>query len=516
MKAHEISAVSIGKKLNLLDVWRVAIHNTPVKWDESARKKVIESREYLEKRAQTGEAIYSINTGFGYLANVKVDPSRAKELQVNLLRSHAVGVGPEVDVSVVRAMMLLRAHALAQGHSGVRPELIDRLLDFLNEGISPCVPCQGSVGASGDLAPLAHMSLPLIAEGWVRVHGERCSAQSVFSEKGWKPYELSMKEGLALINGTQFMTAYAALNAVRASRLHRWSCAAAAFSVEALRGTTIAFHPSIQKVRGHPGQILAAQEIMQWLVEPNGEQSDIARSHENCGKVQDPYSFRCIPQVHGASREALLFVEKQIIQEINAVTDNPLVFPNEGLVISGGNFHGQIVSMGQDFSCIALAEMASLAEQRIQKLLHPDFSGLPAFLVKNPGINSGFMIVQVAAASLVSENKTLAHPAVVDSIPTSADKEDHVSMGAWAARKFDMVVKNCERVLVMELATAAQAFEFLRPHRSTDKVEALYQWVRSRTPAMDNDLSLADSFEAMVADLYQPNEITLLDCDTVG
>ncbi|RYZ61044.1 MAG: histidine ammonia-lyase, partial [Proteobacteria bacterium] len=337
--------------------------------------------------------------------------------------------------------LLLRAQNLSLGSSGVRPLIVERLIEFLNLGIHPVVFRQGSVGASGDLAPLSHLALPLIGEGEVTYRGKRQPSAPLLKKLGLSPIELGPKEGLALINGTQFMTSLGTLSLIQAEYLSGIADLAGAISLEALKGTTVAFDPLIHQVRGQQGQIETAARMLKILA-PGGRESAIAKSHEDCDRVQDPYSLRCIPQVHGMTRDTLKFVREIITREINAVTDNPLVFPEQNKVISGGNFHGQYVSMALDFLSIAIAELGSISEQRMEKLINPALSGLPAFLAREGGLNSGFMIVQVAAASIVSENKTLCHPASVDSIPTSADKEDHVSMGAWSAVKCGRVVTN--------------------------------------------------------------------------
>jgi histidine ammonia-lyase len=375
---------------------------------DSAREKMQSSRDYLAAGVAAGKTIYGVNTGFGLLSNVKIAAEELEELQYNLLRSHAVGVGPAMNDEVVRAMLLLRAHNLSIGHSGVRPELVEQIIRLIENEIHPIVPQQGSVGASGDLAPLAHLALVLIGEGEARVDGEKMSGADALKARGIKPIRLEAKEGLALINGTQFMTAIGTLSLLDSEYLADAADSIAAVSLEALRGTTVAFDPAIHEARFHPGQIGVAKRMQSLL--GSESPSEIAKSHVDCTKVQDPYSLRCIPQVHGASREILQFVRGVLEREVNAVTDNPLVFPEQEKVLSGGNFHGQIVAMAMDTLSIAMAEFGSISEQRIEKLINPAISELPAFLTKQGGLNSGFMIVQVAAASVVSENKTLCHP----------------------------------------------------------------------------------------------------------
>lgn len=447
---------------------------------------MMKSYEFLRKKSKSGETIYGVNTGFGLLSNVRIEPKDLNQLQVNLIRSHSVGTGQVLAESEIRAMLLLRAQNLSLGSSGVRPLLVERLIEFLNRGIHPVVFRQGSVGASGDLAPLSHLALPLIGEGEVIYQGKRQAAAPLLKKLKIKPIELGPKEGLALINGTQFMTALGTLSLVHAEYLAGIADLAGALSLEALKGTTVAFDPLIHQVRGQAGQIETAARLMKILA-PGGKHSAIAKSHEDCGRVQDPYSLRCIPQVHGMTRDSLKFVREIVTREINAVTDNPLVFPEQDKVISGGNFHGQYVSMALDFLSIAIAELASISEQRMEKLINPALSGLPAFLAREGGLNSGFMIIQVAAASIVSENKTLCHPASVDSIPTSADKEDHVSMGAWSAVKCGRVVTNVRRVLAMELMAGITGIEFHRPLKSSPFIESTIRMIQKRVPPITRD-----------------------------
>jgi histidine ammonia-lyase len=476
------------KPLTLENVREVAINRRKVELSPVAVKKVERAHRYLMAELKKGDALYGVNTGFGLMSNVRIPEAEIETLQYNLLRSHACGMGDYLADNYVRAMMLLRANALSIGHSGVSLKLIEQILTLLNRGVCPLIPEQGSVGASGDLAPLSHLALVLIGEGKARVKGRVLSGKDALRTAGLKPLRLGPKEGLALINGTQFMTAIGALTLLEAEHLADVSDAAGAMTIEALRGTGTAFEREIHAVRPHPGQVLTAAN-MRKLLSSGGGKSEIARSHEGCGKVQDPYSLRCIPQVHGASRDTFSFVRQILEREINAVTDNPLIFPAEKKILSGGNFHGQIVAIGMDALSIAVAELGSISEQRIEKLVNPAISDLPAFLAPQGGLNSGFMIVQVAAASIVSENKTLCHPASVDSIPTSADKEDHVSMGAWAAVKASRVLRNARRVLAMELLSAAQGLEFLRPLRSSLVLEKIMRVIRKRVPRADTDRS---------------------------
>ncbi len=481
------------KKLAIEDVFSIAQGNQAVKLAPAAIKRIEKANRYLLKKAKSGETIYGVNTGFGLLSNVKIEDQDLAQLQLNLLRSHAVGTGTPLSREQVRAMVLLRAATLTQGNSGVSVALVEALISLLNHEITPWIPEQGSVGASGDLSPLAHLALVLIGEGKAFVDGKLVSGGVALKMRKLKPVVLGPKEGLALINGTQFMAALAVFAVIEAEQLFRVAALSGAMTLEALRGTSVAFDSKIHAVRPHPGQIEVARQFRDLLNHP--KKSEIARSHEGCGKVQDPYSIRCIPQVHGATLETIQFVRTIVEREINSVTDNPLVFVDEDQVLSGGNFHGQYLALGMDFLAIAIAELGSISEQRIEKLINPAISDLPAFLMKKSGINSGFMIVQVAAASIVSENKTLCHPASVDTIPTSADKEDHVSMGAWAARKCLKVIQNVRRVLAMEMMAGTQGVDLLAPLKTTPKLEQVKKEVRKVVPYFDEDAPFYEAIE---------------------
>ncbi len=492
-----METLKIGKKpLTLEEVREVAVERRRVELSAAAVKRIEKAHAFLRSQIETGDAIYGVNTGFGLLSNVRIPDEDIEKLQYNLLRSHAVGTGEYLADEAVRAMLLLRAANLSAGHSGVSLKLVQAILTLLNRGVCPLIPEQGSVGASGDLAPLAHLALVLIGEGRARVKGREMSGAQALRAAGMKPIRLGAKEGLALINGTQFMTALGTLSLLEAEHLCDVADVCAAMAVEAMRGTETAFEEEIHRVRPHPGQIHVAKRIRKILLSGGGL-SEIAKSHENCGKVQDPYSLRCAPQVHGASRDALAYVRQVLEREINSVTDNPLVFPEEGRILSGGNFHGQTVAIAMDLLAIAMAEIASISEQRLEKLVNPAISDLPAFLTAESGLNSGFMIVQVAAASIVSENKTLCHPASVDTIPTSADKEDHVSMGAWAARKAGKVLVNARRVLAMELLASTQGIDLLRPLRTSSVLEAVHKLVRRKVPRIDGDRMFHEDIRAL-------------------
>jgi histidine ammonia-lyase len=501
-----------AKTLTLEEVFQVAVEGQSVVLSEEARKRIQLAHDYLLAKVATGDTFYGINTGFGLLSNVRIPNQDVETLQYNLLRSHACGMGPSLDDCYVRAMLLLRASNLAIGHSGVSVGLVEQILNVLNAGIIPVIPEQGSVGASGDLAPLSHLALVLVGEGRARYKGKEMKGAEALKAAGLVPVRLGPKEGLALINGTQFMTAIGVINLLESEKLCDLADLTGAMSLEALRGTASAFEPEIHRVRPHPGQVKTAANLRKLLL-VGGKKSEIAESHENCGKVQDPYSLRCMPQVHGASRDTLQFVRQVLEREINSVTDNPLVFPEEGKLLSGGNFHGQIVAIAMDTLSIAVAELANISEQRMEKLINPSISDLPPFLTARGGLNSGFMIIQVAAASIVSENKTLCHPASVDSIPTSADKEDHVSMGAWAARKAAKVVTNTKRVLSLELMAAAQGIDLIRPMRSSPAIEKAHELVRRQVKRLDEDRAFFEDYDG-IEDVINSKEFkdNIQDC----
>ena len=470
-----------GTKLDIDTVSRVALDPTVnVALSSKARKSCQKNRRVIEKLLRKGAPLYGINTGFGDLAKVSISPNDLVRLQENLIRSHAVGVGNPLDEEIVRASLLLRANTLARGASGARPELIDALLGLLNANVVPVIPEKGSLGASGDLAPLAHMSLVLMGEGEAFYQGRRITGALALKKAKLTPLSLEAKEGLALINGTPIMSAIACLTLVRARTLLKAASTVAAMSIEALRGTDAAFDARIHELRGHPGQIEVARHLRASL-----ENSSIRASHRECEKVQDAYSLRCTPQVLGASLDAWIHTKTVIEREINAVTDNPLVF--EDGVFSGGNFHGEPVGLVMDYLSCAMAEIGSISERRSFRLLTSALSDLPPFLVKTSGVNSGLMIAQYTAASLVSENKVLAHPATVDSIPSSADQEDHVSMATTAARKTWAILDNIDNVLAIEYLCAAQALDLLRPLKPSPSSAAARKLLRKYVPTIDED-----------------------------
>jgi histidine ammonia-lyase len=460
--------VLTGADLTVADVEAVARHGAAAALDTHARARMQEARDVIDRLVAEGAVVYGVTTGFGALADRSIATADVERLQENLLASHAAGVGESLPRDVVRAMLLLRANTIALGHSGARPLIADRLLDFLRLGVHPVVPAQGSVGASGDLAPLAHLALPLIGRGQVELNGQVVPSLVALREVGLEPLVLGPKEGLALLNGTQLMSALGALLLVDADRLVRTASTVSAMTVEAMLGTDVAFSAAYQLARPHPGQIAVADELRRLLRDSGLQASHHASPH----KVQDPYSLRCIPQVHGAVRDALDHLRRVLDIELNAATDNPLVFPGGGvadasaratgggLVISGGNFHGEPVALALDFAKLAIAELGSISERRTALLLDPHLNGgLPAFLAPASGLDSGLMILQYTAAALASENKVLVHPASADSIPTSANQEDHVSMGPIAGRQAGQVLEHVERILAIEAICAAQALD---------------------------------------------------------
>ncbi len=455
----------------------------PKRWDLLRQQ-----RQSIEKAIDNGQTIYGVNTGFGYLSKVRIPKEDIQALQTNLIRSHACGVGEPLPESIVRGMLILKAHNFLLGHSGIRRECVEALLTFLENDILPMVPSKGSVGASGDLAPLAHVAMALLGEGQVYHDTKLKAASEVLAQIGIQSFVPQMKEGLSLINGTQFMSVQGAHCAITARNLIEAADFCAALSLEGMAGTASAFDARIHKLRAHSGQGASAEKIFSLL-----EKNDAAASYD---KVQDPYSFRCAPQVHGVARMTWDFVNKILETELNSVTDNPLVFDN-GEVLSGGNFHGEPLACSFDYLCIALTELGNISERRIEKLTNPAMSGLPAFLTNSSGLSSGFMIPHVVSAALASENKVLSHPASVDTIPTSADKEDHVSMGAFAARKLDVVCKNVAHILAIEFLAACQAIDLQKSVNLSAPLLSLYSKIRSLCPRLDRDRSLHEEIEKL-------------------
>lgn len=478
-------------RLSLEAIGNIISGGKAIELSDEARSRINACREYLDKKLSTSDdPVYGINTGFGYLYDRRIPAGDLGQLQRNLVMSHACGTGDEVPGEIVKIMLLLKIQSLSYGHSGIHPGTVERLIGFFNNDVLPVVYQQGSLGASGDLAPLAHLSLPLMGMGEVRHKGEMRPVEAVFKDLGWEAIHLRSKEGLALLNGTQFMAAYGVRACLDSLRLIRQADIIAALSLDAFDGRGEAFSSLIQGVRPHRGQVETAGRVLRIL-----EGSElIGRTKRH---VQDPYSFRCIPQVHGASRDALDYVCSVMETEINSVTDNPTIFPEEDEVISGGNFHGQPLALALDHLCLAMAEIASISERRIYRLLSGK-RGLPLFLVASPGLNSGFMIPQYTAASIVSQNKQLCTPASVDTIESSQGQEDHVSMGANAATKAMRVVENTERVLAIELFNAVQALEFRRPARTSAFLEGIVEDYRKKVPFMQNDRVMFGDIRASI------------------
>lgn len=479
-----------GEHLTLEEVLEVAEGKARIKISPSVSQKVKKSRDFVEKALRQGEKIYGVTTGFGLLSDQVIDRSQIEVLQRNLIRSHSVGVGRYFDEITPRAIMVLRANVLAMGYSGVRLEVLKRLVDMINRSVHPLVPEQGSVGASGDLAPLAHLASVVIGEGEAIFQGKVMPGKRAMEKAGIPLVTLKAKEGLALINGTQIMTAVGLLAVLRAERLYEVADIIGACTLDALKGSLRAFDPDIQKVRPFPGQ-LAVSKNFQKL----GQHSEIVESHQFCSKIQDAYSLRCIPQVHGAVRDALAFARSTLEIEVNSATDNPLIFADQGKILNCGNFHGEPVAFALDLLGMVVAELGGISERRIEKLINPALSGLPAFLTSEGGLHSGLMMVQVSAAALASENKVLAHPASVDSIPTSADKEDHVSMGSIAARKGRDIVRNVEHILAMELLCATQGLEFLLPLQPGIGIKEAYRVVHEKVLPITGDRRFSEDIK---------------------
>ncbi len=483
-----------GNPLNLEDLVAVSRQGRPVEVGEKALQRIVQARALIDRWVSEEKRVYGVTTGFGALSDVAISAKDAKRLQRNILLSHAAGVGDPLPEEVVRGAILLRVNDISLGHSGVRPETVAHLLALLNRGVCPVVPSQGSVGASGDLAPLAHMALVLIGEGEAFYNGRRISGKRALKHCGLTPLVLAPGEGLALVNGTQVMTAIGALAVWDAISLAKHTDIAAAMSLEVLMGSRTEFDQRIHQLRPHQGQIESADNMLRIT-----QNSEIISSHEDCCRVQDAYTLRCSPQVHGASRSVLAYVRQAIEIEMNAATGNPLIFPETGEFLVGGNFHGQPVAMAMDALTIAMAELANVSERRIERLVNPQLSGLPAFLVSNGGLHSGMMIAQYTAAALVSENKVLAHPACVDSIPTSANKEDHVSMGAHAARKCRQVIQNAKTVIAIELLCGAQAMDLFTNVKPGEGTLAAYNTVRAEVPHLEEDRIIAKDIDKIVS-----------------
>jgi histidine ammonia-lyase len=500
-----------GNDLTLEELRQVVYQRRPVGMAEAARAKVIAAREVVDKLVQENRLAYAVTTGVGKLSDVRIDAAQNRKLQINLVRSHAVGVGEPLSQEETRAMMLLRANSLAKGFSGIRPDVINMLCEMLNQGVHPVIPSQGSVGASGDLAPLAHLALPLIGEGEATFQGERMSGAEALRHARLEPLVLEAKEAISMINGTQAMLAVGSLALLTADTLAETADVLSAMSLDALRGTDVAFDERMHAARPHVGQIKVAANLRRLIIG-----SQIRESHKDCARVQDAYSLRCVPQVHGAVRDTLEFCRRTMVTEMNSAVDNPLVFVNakaEGDILSGGNFHGEPLAFVLDYLAIALSALAGISERRIERLVNPTLNeGLPPFLAPDAGLNSGFMMPQVTAAALVSENKVLAHPASVDSITTSGNKEDYVSMGMTAAIKLKKVVANTTNVLAIEACAAAQAIDFLEPLKTSRTLEQVHNTIRQASPKLEHDRSLANDF-IKVAELIRSGALTAMHSD---
>jgi histidine ammonia-lyase len=490
-----------GDTLRLEEILQVARNEALVELAPAALERVEASRALVDRIAEGDVASYGINTGFGTLAEVRIDKKDLRELQRNLILSHAAGVGTPLSIPEARALLLLRCNVLAKGYSGIRPQTLGLGIEMLNRGVVPVVPDRGSVGASGDLAPLAHLALVLIGEGEAFVDGVRMKGAAALEKVGLRPVVLEAKEGLALVNGTQAMCAVGILTQLRAEALAELADVAGAMTLEGLLGSHRPFIPQIHQVRPHAGQQQVAAHLRQLL-----EDSALARSHADCSKVQDPYSLRCMPQVHGAARDGLAFARTALEVEANSATDNPLVFVDGEQIVSGGNFHGQPISLALDVQAMALTQLSSISERRMEQLVNPSLSGLPPFLTRHSGLNSGFMIAQVTSAALVAESRILCHPASVDSIPSSAGREDHVSMGMTAALKARSVAEHTRSCLAIELLTAAQALDFRDGVKAGIGVQAAYELIRSKVSYMGSDRELHLDISA-VSDLVDSGQL---------
>lgn len=501
------------EKLTIDDVVEISRRGAPVKASPEGERRVQRATDLIAKWVREGRVIYGITTGFGAMCNVTISPVQTRALQKKILMSHATGVGNPLPEEVVRAVMAVRLHDLFMGYSGCSNETLRCLMSLLNSGVTPVIPEKGSVGASGDLAPTAHLALVLIGLGEAWHKGRRMSGARALEEIGLAPVELQAGEGLALINGTQVMTGIAALVVHDAVRLAKLADIACAMSLEVLMGSNSEFDPRIHQIRPHPGQIASAQNILRLT-----ENSEIILSHEGCARIQDAYTLRCSPQIHGATKDAVIHAKKVVDVEINSTTTNPLIFVDTEEVQLGGNFHGQPIAMAADYLSMGIAELGNVSERRIERLVNPQLSELPPFLIKSCGLNSGFMIAQYTAAALVSENKVLAHPACVDSIPTSANKEDHVSMGTIAIRQCREILDNVEHILAVEMLCAAQAYDLLTETnklKSGHGTRVAYEMIRELIPYLDEDRVLAEDISMMV-NLIRSGELVGQVENTVG
>jgi len=497
------------KPITIEELVRVAREHEQVGISNTVIKSIKKSRVHVDRILASENPVYGITTGFGELSKIYIDSKDRGAMQRNLILSHCTGVGEYLSEDVVRAAILLRVVSLSKGYSGIRVETVQKLMELLNKNIYPAIPCKGSVGSSGDLAPLAHMAAVLLGEGLVIIDGKAVPAAPVLNKVNYEPIELAVKEGLALINGTQIMTAIAALVCYDAINLMKVSDIAASLSLEALRGTLSSFDPRIAMVRPHKGQIDTAKNIIA-IVSDSG----IIRAHKDCDKIQDAYSLRCTSQVHGASKDALRCTLETVDVEMNAVTDNPIIMSDTGEIISCGNFHGQPIALVMDYLKIAISELGNISERRISRMVDHNLSDLPAFLTAYPGVNSGYMIPQYTAASLVSENKVLTHPASVDSIPTSANQEDHVSMGTIAARQAREILENVRHVIAIEIMVALQGIDFLQPLQPGTALQALHAYLRKFVPFMHEDRMISPDIQMIYEKITDCSIVSLVEKST--
>jgi len=502
-----------GQSLTIEQVHKIAsadLGDIKIELCPDALKKMQASRNFVFDIVKKGEPVYGINTGFGALSSMHIKEEDLAQLQVNLIRSHCTGVGQPFSRNLTRAIMVLRANCLASGYSGVNPEIVQLLLDFLNYGITPVVPEKGSVGASGDLAPLSHIALALIGEGEVEYDGKIVNSSFAIDQIKRKPSVLGPKDGLALINGTAVMAALGAFALHESKKIMKLADIISCLTLDGVKGTAKAYHKGITSLKPHPGQVDCVNNLNAIL-----DGSGIKDTHDDCGKVQDPYSLRCVPQVHGACRQTMSHAQQVLETELNAVTDNPLIFVDTKEVVSGGNFHGEALALCMDYMAMGLAEICNISERRVEKMMNPSFSDLPAFLVKDSGLNSGLMIAHVTSAALTSENKYLCHPASVDSVPTSTDKEDHVSMGVTSGRKLHEVLFNVKNCLAIELLCNTQALDFQRPLKSSSALEAVHALVRKHVPTIDVDRVFNKDIENIVK-LIESDELLSVVEKSIG
>jgi histidine ammonia-lyase len=498
-----------GKQLTLDDISKILSKQyRTVEVSSDAQKCMIKSFSYVKEIVDVGKPVYGINTGFGALSNKNISKGDLSELQYNLIRSHCTGVGSPFKKKIVKIIMLIRANCLSRGFSGINPSIVNLICEFINKDIIPIVPEKGSVGASGDLAPLSHIALALIGEGQVYYKGKEVIASFAMEQENLKPATLGPKDGLSLINGTAVMASLQAVATISAKNLVKTADIISMLTLDGVKGTTRAHHPLITSLKPHLGQVQVVENLGKII-----KDSEISKSHNDCDKVQDPYSLRCIPQVHGSSRQTIKQSEDVLKVELNSVTDNPLIFPDQKEVLSGGNFHGEALALAMDYLAMGVSEIASISERRVEKMMNPTFSYLPAFLIESSGLNSGLMIAHVTSAALASENKYLCHPASVDSIPTSTDKEDHVSMGVTSGVKLLKVIENTRYCLAIEALCASQAIDFQDPAKTSAPLQAVHRIIRKSVPKIEKDRVYNKDIE-ILANLIKNNEL-INECENL-